>query len=198
VDIFDIAQQGIDIEKAQIEEEKKEEASAAKAKAYKVDIFEAINAVASKDYDWYNRLGEKQKSFQPFMLNMWLSMVWNKDSKQKKFTTNDKIYAELLKKINHTLNKQLFTVPKEMYWLLACTIQEYDAPFITDYKKSVKKTASSKYNINVINYMAKELYSSNEKIMDMIDNGLITTDDMTEIEKDLDTLEDQTKKKKNK
>ena len=198
MDIFDIAQQGIDIEKAQIEEEKKEEASAAKAKAYKVDIFEAINAVASKDYDWYNRLGEKQKSFQPFMLNMWLSMVWNKDSKQKKFTTNDKIYAELLKKINHTLNKQLFTVPKEMYWLLACTIQEYDAPFITDYKKSVKKTASSKYNINVINYMAKELYSSNEKIMDMIDNGLITTDDMTEIEKDLDTLEDQTKKKKNK
>jgi len=83
-----------------------------------------------------------------------------------------------------------------MFWLLACTIQEYDAPFVVDFKKSKKKTAATKYNKKVIDYIAAELFSSTEKIMDMIDTGLITKEDMKAIEKDLNTLEDQSKKKK--
>lgn len=196
MDIFEIAQQGMKIQEDEKKEKQQEEDAVKKAKSFKIDIFEAINAAANKDYDWFNRLGENQKSFQPFMLNMWLSMVWNKKSTGKKFTNNDKVYAEILKDINYTLNRQLFQVPKEMYWLLACTVNEYDAPFIVDFKKSLKKTASEKYNKKVIDYMAAELYSSTEKIIDMIDNGLITVDEMKEIEKDLDTLEDQSKKKK--
>ena len=196
MDIFEIAEQGMKIQEKEKKELVLEEEAALKAKKYKVDIFEAINAAASKDYSWFDRLGENQKSFQPFMLNMWMSMIWDKKSTQKKFSNNDRVYSEILKNVNYTLNKQIFQVPKEMFWLLACTIQEYDAPFLVDYKKSTTKTASTKYNKKVIDYMSQELFSSAEKIMDMIDNGLITPQDMKEIEKDLDTLEDQSKKKK--
>ena len=195
MDIFEIAKQGMDIQLTEIKEKQEEEKLQAQAKSYKVDIFDAINAAANKDYDWYNRLGENQKAFQPFMLNMWLSMVWNKNSTQRKFNNNDKVYAEILKDINYTLNRQLYSVPKEMFWLLACSINEYDAPFVVDYKKSLKKTSGDKYDKKVINYIANELYSSTEKVMDMIDSGLITLDDMEAIALDLETLDDQKKKK---
>jgi len=196
MDIFEMAQQSLEIQEKEKEEKALEAEQEKKAKSYKVDIFEALKAVESKDYDWFNRLGENQKSFQPFILNMWMSMIWNKNSKQKKFTHNDLIYAEMIKNINYTLNRQLFQVPKEMFWLLACTIQEYDAPFVVDFKKSMKKTSESKYNKKVIDYMSQELFSSNEKILDMIDCGLITKEDMKAIEKDLDTIDNPSGKKK--
>lgn len=194
MDIFDLAKQGMDIQEQELKDKALEEEVEQKSKTYKVDIFEALKAAELKDYDWFNRLGENQKSFQPFILNMWMSMIWNKNSKQKKFSNNDKIYAEIIKSINYTLNRQLFQVSKEMFWLLACTIQEFDAPFIVDFKKSLKKTAIIKYKPELLKYLSQELFSSTEKITDMIDCGLITEDDMKEIEKDLQTLEKQTKK----
>lgn len=196
MDIFEIAQQGMAIQEQEKKELEAEQAAEAKAKAYKLDIFEAINAASSKDYDWFNRLGENQKAFAPFMLNMWLGMMWNKGSDQRAFNNNDRVYVELLKNVNYTLNRQIFQVPKEMFWLLACTVQEYDAPFVVDFKKSAKKNAESKIPKKVIDYMAQELYSSTEKIYDMIDTGLISEEDMKAIAEDLETLEDQKKKKK--
>jgi hypothetical protein len=195
MDIFEIAQKGMEIQEVERVEKLKEAAEIEKTKAYKLEIFDVIRAAENKDYDWFNRLGENQKHFQPFMLNLWLGMLWNVKNTQKKFNNNDMIYAELIKSINHNLNRHVYNTPKELFWLLACIIQEYDAPFDVDYKKSLKKISGEKYNKKVIDYMSKELLSSKEKILDMIDMGLITNEDMIEIEKDLETLEDQRKKK---
>lgn len=186
----------MDIQDQEAKEKALEEEQEKKAKSFKVDIFEALRAAESKDYDWFNRLGENQKAFQPFILNLWMSMIWDKKSTKKSFSHNDMVYAEILKNINYTLNRQLFQVPKEMFWLLACTIQEYDAPFVVDFKKSTKKTTSAKYDKKVIDYISQQLFSSTEKVTEMIDVGLITKEDMKEISKDLATLEDQSKKKK--
>lgn len=200
MDIFEIAQQGMRIQ----EEERKElELEEDSKKPFKLDIKEAVEAASCKDYDWFNRLGENQKSFQPFMLNMWMGMIWTKNT-SRAFKGNDECYAAILRNINSRLNTNVFNSPKELFWLLACTIQEY-ITFDEDKKgnryiskklnydfswvKSEKKTAGEKYNKAVIAYMAQELYSSTEKIMDMIDNGLISTEDMLAIEEDLATLE---------
>ena len=196
MDIFDLASEGIKMQSDEIKEKEAEQAQLKAQKSYKIDIKEALLAASNKDYDWFNRLGENQKQFQPFMLNMWMAMIWDRSSKQKKLSHNDLIYTEILKEVNFTLNKQLFNVSKEMYWLLACTVQDFDAPFVVDFKKSIKKTAGEKYNPKVIKYMAQDLYTSTDKILDMVDNGLITSADMKSIEKDLDTLEDQSKKRK--
>jgi hypothetical protein len=48
---------------------------------------------------------------------------------------------------------------KEMYWLLANTIQFTDAPFTTDYKKLIKKETTDKIPKKVIDYISQELYS---------------------------------------
>jgi hypothetical protein len=212
MDIFEIAQQGIKIQEDEEKVKIAEEAATAKSKTYKIDVKEAIAAASSKDYDWFNRLGENQKSFQPFMINMWMSQIWAQNT-NRAFTGNDEFYASIVRDVNLKLNTDIFNVSKEMFWLLACTVQqyinfEYDATtgkrkrlidqleFKYKWVKSTKKTAAEKYNKKVIDYMATELYSSSEKIMDMIDNKLITSEDMKEIEKDLATLEDQSKKKK--
>lgn len=200
MDIFEIAQQGMKIQ----EEEAKELALEEEAKKpYKLDIKEAIDAVSRQDYDWFNRLGENQKSFQPFMLNMWLGMVWTKNN-SRAFKGNDEYYATILRRVNSKLNTSVFHAPKELFWLIACTVQEF-IQFETDKKgnkrivkkldfdvnwvKKSERLTAEKYSQKVISYMAQELYSSKEKIMDMIDNGLITEDDMKAIEADLSTLE---------
>ena len=44
--------------------------------------------------------------------------------------------------------------------------------------------------------MSQELYSSKDKIMDMIDNGLITSEEIAAIVADFETIEETKKKKK--
>lgn len=192
MDIFELAQQGMQIQEEEIARLEAEEL-AAKTKNHKLNIFEIIEAAQNKDYDWFNRLGEDQKNFQPYILNMWLARLWPKNSPQKKFTNNDWVMADLVKSVNRNLNTNVFC-PKGMFWLLACTIQEHDAPFTVDYKKSTRAEVIEKYNPKVIDYMAKELLSSKEKIGDMIISGLITDAMMQEIEKDLETIEEKKKK----
>lgn len=200
MDIFEIAQQGMKIQEEERRELEQEEET---KKPFKLDIKEAIEAASCKDYDWFNRLGENQKSFQPFMLNMWMGMIWTMNT-GRAFKGNDVFYASILRNINSRLNTNVFYTPKELFWLLACSIQEYinfeydkkgnkritnKIDYTFNWVKSEKKTSAEKYNKAVIAYMAKELYSSTEKIMDMIDNGLISSEDMAAIEEDLATLE---------
>ncbi len=198
MDIFALAQQGMEIQEQEKKEQELLDSEEAKAKSFKLDIFEMLKQAANKNYSWYEKLGENQKHFQPYMLNLWMSMVWykGKGSEVKKFCNNDHFYASMVKNINYTLNRDIFSVPKEMFWLLACTIQEADAPFTADYKKAAKRELSGKIPPKVINYMSQELYSSKDKILDMIDNGLITEADINSIVADFETLEEQKKSRK--
>lgn len=205
MDIFEIAQQGMNIQE-QEKKEREEEERLEKEPAYKLSMPDLLDAVSKKDYDFFNRLGENQKSFQPFMLNLWLSMVWTKNP-SRAFTGNDGYYADILQEINFRLNTQVFTVSKELYWLMACAIQKYInynekgkvtkvLEYSIDWKKSLKKNAAEKVPKKVIDYMSKELWTSSDKIYDMIDNGLINDADIASILADLETLEDTKKKKK--
>ena len=213
MDIFEIAQQGVELEQKEIEEKKAaEEEAAQKKKTYKFDIMGTIAAAAAKDYSFYHNLSDDdKKNFQPHVLNLWMGRIWPRKS-SRAFTGNDPFYATVVQRTNTILNPNCYT-EKGLVWLLACTIQEqinykYDKngkkqvvnflPFEVDYIKAQKREAETKYDPKVIKYMADQLFSSTEKIYDLIESGLITAEAMKEIQKDLDTLEDQSKKKKRK
>ncbi len=195
MDIFEMANQGMKIQDDEKKAAAAEAAALEKEKSYKVDMVAAMKACARQDYDWFNRLGEHQKHFSPYILNMWLSQIFNKDT-SRKITQNDKVYFTTLMNVNYTLNTNLFSVPKEMFWLLACTVNDRGIDeFNTIWVRGGKKSASDKISPKVLNYMSQELWSSIDKISDMIDNDLITLDDIKAIQADLDTLEDPKKKK---
>lgn len=197
MDIFEIAQQGMKLQEEEKQREAEEKAAEEKEKSYKLDIQEALAACARKDYDWYNRLGDHQKHFQPFILNMWLAQVNSPDT-SRAISGKDQGYAEIVKNINNRVNANLFSVPKEMMWLLACTVNNFNLPegFNMDWVRGGKKGAASKVDAKVLDYMCQQLWTSKDKVMDMIDNELISLEDIKEIQKDLDTLEDPKKKKK--
>jgi len=217
MDIFAIAQEAVDIEAKEIKAIAKEEASEKASKSFKLDIKVAIQAAAKKDYGWYGRndlqngddgydhnydygayytAEEKEKGFQPFILNLWLSKIVS-PNKAKAITSVDEGYAILTQRTNNLLNANVFTVSKAMNWLLACSISPYDLEtFNTDFIKAASKGKSSKIDSRVIKYISAQLWCSTDKVVDMIDNGLITEAEMKEIGKDLDTLEAPTKKKK--
>lgn len=217
MDIFAIANEAVKIEAKEIKELEREEASEKAAKSFKLDIKVAIQAAAKKDYGWYGRhdlergddgynslydygvyytAEEKEKGFQPFILNLWLSKIVS-PNKSKAITSVDEGYAILTQRTNNLLNANVFNVSKAMNWLLACSISPYDLEtFNTDYIKAASKGKSSKVDIRVIKYISGELWCSTEKVIDMIDNGLITDAEMKLIGKNLDTIEIPTKKKK--
>jgi hypothetical protein len=190
-----MAKLGMDIQEEEIREKLLEEQEIQKKKNHKFDVFEAVDAASKKDYGWFAQLGENETKFSPHMLNLFLGFVWNKRNPQRRFNTDDKVYADIVQTVNNTSNAHVYCSSKAMYWLLACTIQEYNAPFTVDYKHSTKKFASEKYNPKVIDYMSQQLLTSKNKIYEMIDVYLITDKDMTEIEKDLETIENPKKKK---
>jgi len=217
MDIFAIANEAVKIEAEEIKAIAVEEAEEKASKSFKLDIKVAIQAAAKKDYGWYGRndlqngdegydynydygayytAEEKEKGFQPFILNLWLSKIVS-PNKSKAITAVDEGYAILTQRTNNLLNTNVFTVSKAMNWLLACSISPYDLEtFNTDFIKAASKGKSAKMDARVIKYVSSELWCSTDKIVDMIDNGLITEAEMKLIGKDLDTLEDQTKKKK--
>lgn len=196
MDIFEIAREGLKLQEEEKQREVEEEKEKEKEKSYKLDIKSALNACAQKDYDWYNRLGENQKHFQPFILNMWLAQTNSPDT-GRAITATDQAYADIVQNINNKVNAHLFTVPKGMLWLLACTVNEYNLKsFNTDWVRGGKKGAETKVDAKVVDYMSQELWTSKDKIQDMIDNGLITPDDIKAIKKDLETIEEPNKNKK--
>lgn len=205
MDIFEIAEQGMKIQADEINERKAEEEEAAlKKKTYKFDIRHAIDAAAEKNYAWYSKLSEDdKKNFSPHMLNLWMKQIWPKHS-GKAFRGNEAFYATVIQKINSTLNRNCYQ-DKRLVWLLVCTIQEqFDykksktgkkvitnfLPFtVDDWVKADKRESEKKYDRKLIGYMANELYSSTDKIYDLIEQGLITSSEMKVIEADLATLE---------
>jgi len=204
MDIFAIAQQGMEIQEQEIKEKAQAEQDEKDAKkAYKLDLFNVVlPRIAQKDYGWLGRDSdgnsseEKRKGFEPFIANMFLSKALS-TSKGRAITSDDEGYAEILKRVNTELNANVFWVSKEMAWLMACTVNPFNIPKInTDNIKAAPKGISAKYDTRVIKYMAQELWSSEKKIMEMIDMGLIDDAEMKAIGKDLDTLEDPKKKKK--
>jgi len=195
MDIFALANEGMKIQEQEKKEKLAEEQATEKEKKHKIDIFYALKKIAQKDYGWLGRddnmytSEEKIKGFQPFIANMFLSKVVSPNT-SRKITSEDEGYAEILKRVNSELNTNIFWVSKEMSWLLACTINIFNLDeFNMDRISAVKKGASSKIDKRVIKYMANELWSSEEKVMEMIDAGLISNEDMKAIGKDLDTLE---------
>ena len=105
MDIFDIAKQGMQIQEDELREQQllmQDE----KKPAYKFPVFDAVEAASKKDYGWFDRMGEDQKNFQPFMLNMAMGMVWTRN-KNKGFKGNDDLYAQLIRDINLKLNPNL-------------------------------------------------------------------------------------------
>lgn len=200
MDIFEIAQQGMKIQEEEIREAAQEEEA---KKPHKFDVKEAIEAASNKDYDWFNRLGEDQKIFQPFMMNMWMAQVWTLNN-SRAFKGKDAYYVNTAVKVNSHMNANVFNTPKELFWLLSCSVQDYiktaedkngnrrivdRLEYTFNWVKKSERMTAEKYSPKVIAYMAQELFSSKDKIMDMIDNGLITAEDMKAIENDLDTLE---------
>jgi len=216
MDIFEIAQEGIKIQEEDKQREL-EEAEAEKNKSkHKLDIHALIKIVAKKDYGWllrddkqrgdpgYNKefdygvyytAEEKEKGFSPFMLNMWLGFIQSPNT-SRQITALDQGYFYILRRVNSELNANVFSASKGMNWLLACSINPFDTTFDPKFVKKAKREAETKYDKRVITYMAKELWSSEDKIYDMIESGLISDEEMKAIGKDLDTLEDPTKKKK--
>jgi hypothetical protein len=204
MDIFDIAKQGMQIQEDELKEQQllmQDE----KKPAYKFPVFDAVEAASKKDYGWFDRMGEDQKNFQPFMLNMAMGMVWTRN-KNKGFKGNDDLYAQLIRDINLKLNPNVYNTPKGLFWLLTCSTQKH-IEYATDKKGNKritgklnfdvdwlkKEVSEEKYNQKVIKYIADELLSSTKKIFDMIENGLITHEDMLCIEQDLETIEQKKK-----
>ena len=195
MDIFAIANEGMKIQEQEKKDALIEAQAVEKEKNFKLDIFLALEKIAQKDYGWLGRddqmytSEEKIKGFQPFIANMFLSKAVS-PNKTRSITAEDEGYADIIQRVNTELNTNVFWVSKEMSWLMACTINPFDMKKINmDRITAAKKGVSSKYDKRVIKYMANELWSSETKIMEMIDAGLIDADDMKAIGKDLDTLE---------
>lgn len=208
MDIFAIAQEGMKIQEEEIKEKEQEEvAEKEEKKKYKLDLFrEVLPKIAEKDYSWLGRddethtSEEKRKGFEPFVVNMFMAKMWNTKNPGKAINNTDLGYFQLLTNSNEFLNKNIFWCSKEMSWLLACTVNPFDAYFVTDRINFAPKGISDKFDKRVIKYMARELWSSDEKIEEMINAGLISEEDMNAIAADLDTLEEnggkKTRKKK--
>jgi len=196
MDIFEMAAQSVKIQEAnKHQEELEENEKNNKEKSYPLDIKDVIVKVAQKDYGWLGRDDKKYtseqkiKGFQPFILNLWMSKMVSSD-KGRKITALDRGYSVLLQRLNTEFNAHIYTAPKELCWLLACTINPYELNnFNMDWIKAAKKNKASKYDNRVIDHLSKELFSSRTKIVDMIEMGLISDEDMKAIAKDYDTLE---------
>jgi len=210
MDIFEIAQQGMQIQEDEIAAKKAaEEEAATKKKTFKFNVVAARDAAAKKDYSYYRKLSDDdKKTFSSHVLNMWMAQVWSGNTGGRALTTKDAQYARILIKTNEILNRNCYQ-DKALVWLLACTIQEFivckktksGQTVVTDYLpfssytwlKAPKREAEEKYSEKLIKYMADELYSSPDKIYDLIESGLITEEAMEAISADLDTLEKPSK-----
>lgn len=79
------------------------------------DLFKALNAIDSKNYNWYKNLSDEQKKkFVPYMLCHWISSV----------TKNGSIGEYYLMSTNQYVNTNLFNENiqnhPELQWLMLC------------------------------------------------------------------------------
>lgn len=79
------------------------------------DLFEALNAIDKKDYNWYQKLSDDQKKkFVPFMLMHWASAVNGSKDMQSYY-----VYAFNEIANRHFFNEYIQKHPK-LQWLMLC------------------------------------------------------------------------------
>jgi len=161
----------------EIEEEKNNEKK-------KLDIWDVLDAIAKKDIEYYNNLSDDEKKLlQPYVANLWLSMIYS-NNKSKKITEIDIVYHELLRNINDRINMNLFEFPsKDLFWLVATTVNEFSEfinKFNVNYIKG-KKSNKDKFDKEVLEYLSNEMMTSTDKIVDMIQDGYISDEFLDEV-----------------
>ena len=182
MDIFEFINESIEKQKEEKLENEKENL---KTEKKKLDIWRVIEAIAKKDIEYYNNLTDDEKKLlQPYIVNLWLSMIYsNNDS--KKINEIDIVYHELLLNINERINKNLFEFPsKDLFWLVATTINEFCEfvpKFNVNYIKG-KKSNKEKFDKEVLEYLSNEMLTSTDKIIEMIESGYISSELLKEIQ----------------
>jgi hypothetical protein len=181
MDITEFINESLQKQKEELVENEKEE----KVEKKKLDIWKVLEAIAKKDIEFYNNLSEDEKKLlQPYVVNLWLSMIYSKND-SKKLDDIDIVYHELLLNVNNRINANLFDFPsKELFWLVATTINEFYEfipKFNVNYIKG-KKSNKEKYNKEVLEFLSDELMTSTNKIVEMIESGYISNDLLKEVE----------------
>ena len=64
------------------------------AKEYKNNIFDVLNHIDKKEYDYYESLSEEQqKDIQPYTITRWMSAVGNSELKHEQYTKDVNQYV---------------------------------------------------------------------------------------------------------
>lgn len=80
------------------------------------DLFEALNAIDKKDYDYYSRLSEEQKAkFSAYMMLIWLSYLRDNGEISKYYLLAGEEFAN-----KHFFNEHIQNHP-ELQWKMLCT-----------------------------------------------------------------------------
>lgn len=121
-------------------------------------LFEHLSGVKEKKTSWESLSVMDKKSFEPFMVNRFLSMN-----------------MELLELVNEL---QMYTIgqlaPKDVYKLYLDTL-----PKKRSFDKYIKAKGSDKYNDNVLEYLSKFFEVSQREVRDYLE--LLTKDEVIEI-----------------
>lgn len=195
MDIFAIAAEGMRLQEEELKQQQLEEQEEEQKKQFKLDIKEVIRQITRKNYRWYKELGENQKHFQPYILNLWLSKVFSYN-KSNQLNYQDMEAFDVLLNTNTKLNTTVFSANRDLLWLISCTIAdeaiEHDLSVV--FTKGIKDETAFKTRSDVIKYIADMLWTSKTKVEDMIHRGLITQEDHDKIAADLDTITEKKKK----
>jgi hypothetical protein len=80
------------------------------------DLFEALNAIDSKDYGYFDRLTpEQQKKFVPFMMLHWMSAIKANEGLSRYYVMSAAEYAN-----KYMFNENVQKHPK-LQWLMLCS-----------------------------------------------------------------------------
>lgn len=118
------------------------------------DLFDALNALDKKDYNYYNKLSDEQKKkFTPYMLIQWLSSVKGTETLQRYYVSS----------IDYHANKYLFNenVSKhpELVWLMLCAaspgIGKQYHQWIPNISQNIAKLKTSPKQKELVDYYAK-------------------------------------------
>jgi hypothetical protein len=121
-------------------------------------LFEHLSGLKEKKTPWESLSVMDKKSFEPFMVNRFLSMN-----------------MEFLELVNEL---QMYTIgqlsPKDVYKLYLDIL-----PKKRSFDKYIKAKGSDKYNTNVLDYLSQYFEVSHREVKDYLD--ILTKDEVTEI-----------------
>jgi|TARA_R110000803_G_scaffold43966_1_gene93333 hypothetical protein len=121
-------------------------------------LFEHLSGIKEKKTPWDSLSVMDKKTFEPYMVNRFLSMNMG-----------------LLELVNEL---QMYTIgqlsPKEVYKLYLDVL-----PKKRSFDKYIKPSGGSKYNENVLTYLAKYFEVSQREVMEYVD--ILSKEEVTEI-----------------